>query len=148
MKTDPRAAILAAALGLSGCSGGRGDSAVCTPIIEPREASGVEDSLENQRSPEWQRVRAEACVHRQAYRLATSSDPAPTVAKAVVVYCENPIDAVARVSAFAERDPLAIRTPSDGTMKVIDDRIAEIKTNFESFALSKVVEGRAGKCRV
>lgn len=137
---------LIAIIGLTGCSP-QPDNDVCTRIIEAPQPTDAEDSLAKQRDPQWQLVRAEACVHRQAYRLAASPDPAPTVAKAVVVFCEAPIDGVARVSAFAERDPLSIRSPSDETMRVVDERIAEIKANFEDFALSKVVEGRAGKCR-
>lgn len=140
-----RIAIILTGLVLAGCSN-TGKNEVCSQIIEPQQSSGVDDSLAKQQDPEWQRIRAEACVHRQAYRLAASPDPAPTVAKAVVVFCESPIDGVARVSAYAERDPLAIRIPSEETMRVVDERIAEIKRNFEAFALSKVVEGRAGKC--
>lgn len=43
--------------------------------------------------------------------------------------------------------PGVIRLPSQETMDIVKARIREIKINFESFALSKVVEGRAGKCR-
>ena len=32
-------------------------------------------------------------------------------------------------------------------MSALAERIADIKTNFEAFALSKIVEGRAGNCR-
>lgn len=146
MRTDPRTLVLAA-LVLSSCSGKDGDPNVCTPVLDPPSATSVEDSLARQRDPEWQRVRAEACVHRQAYRLATSPDPASTVAKAVVVYCEGPISATAGVSAYTERGGEAMRLPSLEAMDIVNARIAEIETNFEKFALSKVVEGRAGKCR-
>ena len=40
-----------------------------------------------------------------------------------------------------------MRLPSQEAMDIVNARIAEIETNFEKFALSKVVEGRAGKCR-
>lgn len=145
MKTDLTAVTISAML-LSGCGGGQ-DDPLCTRILEPQETTSVEGSLANQQDPEWQRVRAEACVHRQAYLLAVSPDPAPTVAKAVVVYCENPIDSVARVSAHSEISPLEDHRATEEEIDALDRRIAEIKTNFEAFALSKVVEGRAGKCR-
>lgn len=139
-------AIIAAALILTGCSN-NGDPSVCTPILDPRSASSIEDGIQLQRDPSWQLARAEACVHRQAYRLATSPDPAPTVAEAVVVFCEGPIQATADVSAYSEQGKEAIRMPTQETMDIINARIAQIKTNFESYALSKVVEGRAGKCK-
>ncbi len=81
-----RTAIVMAGLLIAGCSK-TGANEICSQIIEPQQSSGIEDSLAKQQDPDWQRVRAEACVHRQAYRLAVSPDPAPTVAKAVVVYC-------------------------------------------------------------
>lgn len=145
MRTDISAATLAALL-LAGC-GASQDGSVCTRIIEPQQSSGVEDSLAKQPDPEWQRMRAEACVHRQAYRLAASPDPASTVAKAVVVYCENPIDGVARVSAHSEIRLLGDHRATEQELDALDKRIAEIKYSFEDFALSKVVEGRAGKCK-
>ncbi|RYF30183.1 MAG: hypothetical protein EOO23_05705 [Comamonadaceae bacterium] len=138
---------MAFAVLLSGCGANDGDPSVCTPVLEPRRSSSVEDSLAKQQNPDWQLVRAEACVHRQAYRLAKSPDPAPIVAKAVVVYCEAPIDGVARVSAHSEIDAAADDLVTSEELSALADRIAEIKTNFESYALSKVVEGRAGKCR-
>ena len=139
-------AVALATIVLTGCTN-RGNPTVCTSIQEPPSATSVEDSLASQQDPEWQRVRAEACVHRQSYRLASSSDPAETVAKAVVVHCESPIDGAARVSAHTEIDPAAddIVTPEE--LNALAGRIAEITANFEKYALSKVVEGRAGNCK-
>jgi hypothetical protein len=133
----------AIALTLMGC-GARPNASICEPVVDPASATSIEDGLTLQRDPAWQRKRADACVHREAYTLAASSDPAEVVAKAVGEACEANIDASARLTAAEERDPLGIRQAGDQT---IDARITEIKAAYERFALLKVVEGRAGNCR-
>lgn len=136
-----RVLIAAVAITLAGC-GVRPDDSICTPIFDPPSAQSADDSLEFSESPDWQRKRADACVHRQAYRLALSEDPAETVAKAVVEFCASPIAGSAVLNANKEVDQGYI----DASER--DARMEAIVKAYEPFALSKVVEGRAGKCRV
>lgn len=75
--------LIAIATTLAGCSAGP-DNSVRTAISEPVESESSERYLEQQMSASWNKQKADACVHRQAYRLSQSSDPAETVAKAAV----------------------------------------------------------------
>lgn len=133
-------AVVAASALLTGC-GGRGDPSVCTPILEPTTPSDADASLAAQRDAEWQRQRADACVHRQAYRLAGSGDPAETVAAAVVEACEAAVAHSAAVNAHWEMEQGYLAAGDQ-----VIQRAAEIEANYERFALLKVVEGRAGGC--
>lgn len=134
------AAVAASAL-LTGC-GSRGDSSVCTPILEPTTPADAEASVAAQRDADWQRKRADACVHRQAYRLAASGDPAETVAAAAVEACEAAVAHSAAVNAHWEMEQGYLAAGDQ-----VIQRAADIKANYQRFALLKVVEGRAGRCK-
>lgn len=134
--------ILIAVATVVGCSG-KPDN-ICTQIIEPRASEAVEDSVRNQGDPEWHRVRTEACVHRKAYLLAPSDDPAETVADAVITYCQPNIDAAASRAAYSEADPT---NSGRFDSEMLERRTVEIKASYNQLALLKVIEGRAGNCR-
>lgn len=127
--------ILALTTTLAGCGLGQ-DNSICTVIPsttlpdDGSDTGGREGMI------------AEACVHRQAYRLSRSSDPAEIVARAAIEACEQPIDTAARLSARYTHDTLRLNDEDH-----IDVRIEQIKEGYERLALLKVVEGRAGKCR-
>ena len=133
--------ITAIVLTLTGC-GPRHDNTICAPIIDPPTPKDSTEAVANQSDAGWQVARADACVHRQSYRLANSSDPATVVAKAVVEACGPPISSAARSAAMDEQEV-------GGTVPgwTIQSRITGIEAAYERFALSKVVEGRAGRCR-
>jgi hypothetical protein len=134
------AALLSSVL-LVGCGDGK-DSSVCTPILEPTTPASTDASIAAQRDADWQRKRADACVHRQAYRLATSGDPAATVAMAAIEACEPAVSHSAAINAHWEMEQGYIPAGAE-----VIARAAEIKANYERFALLKVVEGRAGGCK-
>lgn len=137
--------LIALALLLVGC-GARQDGSICMAIVDPLTPQSAEDSLALQSDTDWQRARAEACVHRQAYRLAHSSDPAQTVATAVMEACDVPV--AAAVALIRSK----IYTATEGNRS--EDRQASAQVyaddalkSYERLALLKVVEGRAGNCR-
>lgn len=125
----------------AGC-GAPSDPSICTPILEPTTPADADASLAAQRDADWQRKRADACVHRQAYHLAGAGDPAETVAAAAVEACEAAVSHSAAVNAHWEMEQGYIEAGGQ-----VMQRAAEIKANYELFALLKVVEGRAGRCK-
>lgn len=82
-----------------------------------------------------------ACVHKWAYRLARSDEPASVVAKAVVSACNDVADYAAERAASspavqAAADPEQVRTEAyRGNIAV-----------GETQALFRVVQARAGNC--
>jgi hypothetical protein len=84
------------------------------------------------------RVIADWCVKRAAYLMARSSDPAPTVAKAVTAACEDPISGIVREDYAS----MAKAVPSMSAEEY--DRWT--RDNYEKSALARVVEARANKC--
>lgn len=74
---------------------------------------------------------SEQCVHRWAYRLAGSPDPAPVVADAVLSACS---DIILRYAVTLEGD---------------SDRNYEMVKNWRrEKALFHVVQARAGRCTI
>jgi len=129
---------------LTGCQ--NGDPAICTPITDPLSPTSIEQAEQQNRDPVWVRLRAEACVHRNAYRIAGSPDEADVVARAVIEACSSAIDqsvAMTRsegVLILGEMDPAARLAEGDA----IEERA---RRSWQSLALLKVVEGRAGRCK-
>lgn len=76
-----------------------------------------------------------ACVHKWAYRLARSSDPAKVVAEAVVDACND----VANYRA----DGSPLENTEEGKRQY-EAALAEAETN----ALFRVVQARAGHCEI
>ena len=137
--------IAVAAIALAGCQA-RPNSNICTPIIEPLTPVDVQDSSRLQSDVDWQRTRAEACVHRQAYRLAPSTDPAETVARAALEACDAEIGAAVALIHGRTYDATQgfSREQKLESAKYYADRASK---SYERLALLKVVEGRAGKCQ-
>jgi len=73
-----------------------------------------------------------ACVHKWAYRLARSSDPAETVAKAVVAACNDVANAAVEKL---------------GTVNQVERYEGTVRL-AETDALFRVVQARAGHCEV
>ena len=117
--------VLCAALLLVGCDGSA-DGRICA--IAPAVVKSGDMT---------------ACVHRWAYRLARSDDPATVVAAAVATACSDVAnDAADKVaSSMAVQvagDPVAARTEAyAGNMAI-----------GESQALFRVVQARAGNCSI
>lgn len=135
-------AMTAFAAMLAGCQNS-GDPKICTMIIDPPPPPSLDRQMTSQEEVNWNRTRAEACLHRQAYRLANSSDPAETVAHAVTEACEAPI---AESAAWIHKVTWDGATSDEQAALSEQARLAAIES-YGSFALLKVVEGRAGKCK-
>lgn len=133
--------LIVAALVLTGCNQG-GDPSICTPIFKASTPASSAEALERQNDIGWQSNRANACVHRMAYRLAASNDPAETVARAVLAACSEPI-ATSVESTAQHMQRVFNRTDQES----YDQTVAQFTRQFEGEALAKVVEGRAGKCK-
>jgi hypothetical protein len=142
-----RIAIIAAlGLALASCSKGS-DSSVCTSIVEPTSPSDPVAMVRQRDTLEWSMGAAERCLHRNAYRLHTSTDEADIVARAVVQACESAVE-----RAVSDRRAQAFQGEPEGTplaerLKVGDEAEAAARRSWSEFALMKVVEGRAGRCR-
>lgn len=93
-------------------------------------------------------VFARECVHRWAYRLAASPDPAPTVAKAAVAACADAIDRWA--SAEFEYDAKSYRDPNPQMRSPNSDRLVSYhvgrREELTDLAGFRVVQARAGHC--
>ena len=154
--------ILISAIGLASCTARTNDSHICaTP--DPLDISGTASQDKNTTS----------CIHRWAYRLALSSDDANEVAHAVVGACRDAID----LSIVGERSGVADKHPDGsadkggfykGQKAVKNDGSAEFEyqgdtkgwvnitekdddrrlAKYEEQALFRVVQARAGKCKV
>lgn len=136
-----RKVAIGAALLLGSC-GPQPDSNICLKVSAPEAPAGRSVQF----NEEWQRQNAEACVHRQAYRLAKSGDPAQTVADAVVEACESEIGtATMFIHGRTFRESLAPDIQTKVKEAEADQKRAE--ASYRSLALLKVVEGRAGHCR-
>ena len=138
--------IVASAVALASCSQGQ-DSSVCTPIMEPTPPSDPVAGVAQRDTLEWSIGNAERCLHRNAYRLHTSTDEADTVARAAVQACESAVERAVsyrRAQAF-QGEPQG--TPLDDRVEVADTAEAAARRSWSEFALMKVVEGRAGRCK-
>lgn len=133
------------AMGLTGC-GAAQDNSICTSVIYPPFPDDASESVALQDDLDWQWKRAEACLHRQGYRLAGSEDPAETVAKAVVEACEAEVGAAAALIHKRDFDQSLAPTVR-GKMDEAQESERLARESYERFALLKVVEGRAGNCR-
>ena len=135
------AIILIAAMGLSACDNNSAEICTVPASLEVAMAKLGEPYQTIPGLPEaaQRSIRlgdfAEACVHRWSYRLAKSSDPASTVADAVVAGCVVPIQnwSAARASTFEEYRENAYRTT---------------RAEMREQALFNVVQARAGDCPV
>lgn len=137
--------VAAITVSLASCAQGN-DPKICTQIIEPPSSTDPVAGVAKRDTLEWSMASAEACLHRNAYRLASSTDEAETVARAVVQACENAVERAVsyrRSGAFASGSDL----PLSERVSVGDEAEAAARRSWTEFALLKVVEGRAGKCK-
>ncbi len=80
----------------------------------------------------------EQCVHRWSYRLASASGSNIEIARAAVAACKEPIEFAAMPANRAgEPDPAAY-----------DQAVKEVRADVFEQALFRVVQARAGKCKV
>lgn len=125
-----RIAIIAAmGLTLASCTQGP-DSSVCTPIIEPTPPSDPVAGVAQRDTLEWSMGNAERCLHRNAYRLHTTTDEADIVARAVVQACESAVERAVsyrRAQAF-QGEPQG--TPLDERFKVGDEAAAAARRSW------------------
>lgn len=140
-----RIAIIIAALVVAGCTN-RGDPSICRPILDPPTPADEAASIRLQTDEDWQRKRAEACVHREAYRPANAPDAIQDVAWAVMEACDAPVTkAVSLVHKRAFDD--AADSPLNDRVRIAREYEDEARRSYQRFARLKIVEGRAGKCR-
>jgi hypothetical protein len=140
-------AILAlASVGLSACEGGgqRVNSKICTPFpkvaastttLAPSAPGAIIDAA----SP------VDDCLHRWAYSLAPSADPADAVAEATVAACASALSrwnqqAIGQPAASDEVQALSLTTGQP------TNAVAEHYAFAQSRAMFFVVQARAGRC--
>lgn len=134
------------ALSLVGC--GQSNS-ICQAIFEPTTVADPVEMLKMSDTLPWTKINAEACLHRNAYRLAPSKDAADIVARAVVQACESEV--LKAVSLYrADSYDFAIRVgraTTDEAYQTADGAEANAQKSFLEYAMMRVVEGRAGNCK-
>jgi hypothetical protein len=87
-------------------------------------------------------VRAEACIHRWAYRLAKTADATPAVAEAVIAGCRDVI--VEQVEADAEAGTLGFISPyTNKNQSLLEGRMEQYDRKARFF----VLQARAGHCK-
>ena len=130
-------------LAIAGCSNDeRPNPEICKPI---------DDNLSNgtlighpELSPAGNA--ADVCIHREAYRLASSSDDPAIVSRAVVQACEREVSrfvAISRASFYQ-----AVQQSGEGDpAQSANQHVRSIEADLQNEALMRVVEGRAGNCR-
>lgn len=133
-------------LSLSGCAQ---SNSICQVVIEPISLDDPVEMLKLSNTIEWAKSDAEACVHRNGYRLAGAKEAADLVARSVVQACESPIEkAVSFVRAdqydFAVR---VARATTDEADQSADESEAKARKSYLELAMMRVVEGRAGNCK-
>jgi hypothetical protein len=134
------------ALGLFGCTQ---SNSVCQAITDPIALEDPVEMLRLSNTMAWAKSDAEACVHRNGYRLAGAKETADLVARSVVQACESPINkAVSFVRAdqydFAVR---VVRETTDEADQSADEAEAKARKSYLELAIMRVVEGRAGNCK-
>jgi hypothetical protein len=140
------ALVAMAAVMLAGCNGKvSNDGRICT-TPPPLDISGNPEG--NRVNPGWQRQNADGCVHRWAYRLAGSPDPATTVADAVMGACQ---DTVFRTALAKDADQQKRQEPTGGFDTETGQDVnsyAEQWRELRNQALFNVVQARAGHCKI
>lgn len=135
-----------ALFGLAGCSQANG---VCQAVFEPTRVDDAAEMLKMSDTLPWTKTAAEACLHRNAYRLSPSKDAADIVARAVVQACEGEV--LKAVSLYrADSYDFAIRVGRATTDQADQMAVgAETRANrsYLEYAMMRVVEGRAGNCK-
>ena len=119
--------------------GGRASILLCSGLLVACQNSEQATTIEQAHNPricepvpiqgkgQWG-----ACIHRVAYKYARAADPAEVVAKAVSTSCGEPVAEILN------------STPKEKRFELL----AQINRSMDSFALSKVIEARAGHCEV
>lgn len=141
------AMILGAALmTVTGCSQVGPNDAICEPL--PSMLMSEDDSSRHT-NPIYQRALATQCIHRLAYRLAMSGDPAPVVADAVMGGCESAVFQAA-YTAEADDQGRGAEAPMgfDSLTGEAINRYEQSAREFRRMALFRVVEARAGNCAI
>lgn len=139
------AALIGFALAVAGCGVAAEDAEVCSrpPSLAAEVAATPKDELGDAMTA------ADACIHRWAYRLARSDDPAPDVAAGVIGACRTPIARWGEALGNAARDD-AERV---GRVRLVSSETGEADTperiifdNAADLAIFRVVQARAGRC--
>lgn len=140
-----RLAVIAL-FGLTGCSQTNG---VCQPVYEATRVDDPGAMLKMSNELPWTKTDAEACLHRNAYRLASSKDAADIVARAVVQACESEVmKAVSLYRADAYDFAVNVgRETTDGAHARATRAEENALKSYLEYAMMRVVEGRAGNCK-
>lgn len=123
---------------------GRADSSICTPFTAPAAATDPSNVASVAVPGGGDASAFDDCLHRWAYRLARSDDPADVVGQATVAACAP---ALSRWNASTMSGPtvgpdsaVSLITGETGTT------IGERYGMAQSKALFYVVQARAGNC--
>jgi hypothetical protein len=133
-------------LGLAGCSQTNG---VCQPVFEATQSDDPVAMLKMSNEIPWTKTDAEACLHRNAYRLASSKDAADIVARAVVQACESEVMKAAslyRADAYDFAITVGRETTDGADARATKAEEGALKS-YREYAMMRVVEGRAGNCK-
>lgn len=116
-------------------------------ICKPLEDNTREEGLLGDPELSAASIAAEACIHREAYRLASGQDEPATVSRAVIQACER--DVSRYVSMTRARFYRAVDQSGEGDPnQAANQHVEVVEARFREEALMRVVEGRAGNCRL
>ena len=146
-----RLAVILVAMSLTGC-GALPNDQVCTAIydVESSEAGLPSEAVlaERRTNLSWQRQRVEACLHRQAYKLARADADIGSIEAAAVERCQ-PAFSITIALAGDEEERRLIRVDGSAEMAFAANSVAasEESERLKRMTSTWIVEGRAGNCR-
>lgn len=149
-----RVALAVVAVSLSACGAARpNDNRICTStppledLIERKAAAGTPAAI-----AEAEQANLNGCLHRWAYRLAGSTDPAPVVADAVLGACWDAMIYQNGTELDYQIDQMKRGRPGFDISLVRTGQTVSLEAkNYEenrAKALFHVVQARAGNCKV
>jgi hypothetical protein len=143
----------AAALALAACNdpgqpraGAGGGAKLCTPFAGER-TEGASAPAAHTPPPMGARAMVDDCLHRWAYALAASPDPADHVAAATVAACSSALAAWNQQALVPQAGDG--RAPAEAPSLLTGEEtnpVAERYGYAQGRALFYVVQSRAGKC--
>lgn len=132
--------------GLTGC-GALPNDKVCTAIY-PAPGNGTPAALERDRDLGWQRQRAEACLHREAYKLAVADADILSITNAAIERCQPAFSMTVALAGDEEERRLLSERVSAETAFAANSVASGLESErLDRMTSTWVVEGRAGNCR-
>lgn len=133
---------------LSGCDRGS-DNAVCA-TVPALSAEPLVNATNVPVDPVARRKFASECVHRWAYRLSLSNEPAGTVTDAVLGACYEAIAALQRADSVSFYDRYGRANATFEGLSTLKGKYVpgeeQIVEELRAEALFRVVQARVGHC--